>query len=270
MRKWAVEETVIGEGSEAVIYRVRTPLGVTARKRYKPTNRRQSFAIELALKDVSTRSPHLLHILGGSIQPTGERETLMEYCPGGSLRDWLNRQEALTPAESIVMAEQIARALASLHASGFIHNDVKPENIFLKSRMGTPHFKLGDYGQVTQTNSPADRRIGATPAYVAPERLEGIVDARSDVYSLAVTWYECRMGERIRRAEEVSELLPREERELLAACLSTEPANRPKAAELVARIQKLRPSVQARRYVDGTLLADLCQHLNEGKEAARV
>lgn len=270
MKNWAVEETIIGEGSEAVIYRVRTPLGVTARKRYKMSNRRQSFATELALKDVSARSPHLLHVLGGSIHPTGERETLLEYCPGGTLRDLLNRQEGLTPAESMIMAEQIARALETLHASGFIHNDIKPENIFLKSRMSTPHFKLGDYGQVTQAAAPPNRRIGATPAYVAPERLNGIVDKRSDIYSLAVTWYECRMSFRIRKPEEISRLLAREERDLFAACLSPNPAERPGATELVAHIQKLRPTVQASRYLDNDLLADLCRHIYARKEAVNV
>jgi serine/threonine protein kinase len=86
------------------------------------------------------------------------------------------------------IAVQAAQALAYAHKQGVTHNDVKPGNLLLDSE---GHVFVTDFGVAPTGEGPyGDERLTATLRYMAPERLEGHCDARSDVYSLGVTLYE--------------------------------------------------------------------------------
>lgn len=154
---------------------------------------------------VSLAHPHVVGILN-----VGETEGLpflvMPYLGGGSLNDRRtcdNRGE-FKPAKPRTLNDwlnQITRALDFIHQQGFVHRDVKPENILFDKHQ-SPYLSdfgiakaVGD-GTARQTNLTGGGVIG-TPGYIAPEILLGKkYDGRSDQYSLAVTVYELLAGRR--------------------------------------------------------------------------
>src|SRR5256712_3609143 len=125
---------------------------------------------------------------------------VMPFVSGESLRHRLTREGKLPVADAVRILHEMADALACAHAEGVIHRDVKPENILL---LGT-HAVLTDFGVA---RALADARSGSrltdtglalgTPGYMSPEQAAGErhVDARADVYALAVVGYEMLAGQ---------------------------------------------------------------------------
>jgi serine/threonine protein kinase len=124
---------------------------------------------------------------------------VMEYLEGATLREW---RAALpdAPASMILRATlPIGRALAFAHDRGFVHRDVKPENILLAREEGAsePTPKLLDFGVATFRNHRERlTRTGATlgtPMYMAPEQIGASRDVgpEADQYAFACVLYEC-------------------------------------------------------------------------------
>ena len=139
--------------------------------------------------------PNIVQVYDAGVYD-GRNYIVMEYVHGYSLRALLEAQPRLSEAEAIGYATQLAAALQSAHDKGIVHCDVKPENILI-SEQQVP--KLADFGvaeTLTRTLSPQEaREILGTIAYLAPEVIQGAdADARSDVYSLALTLYEMVAG----------------------------------------------------------------------------
>jgi hypothetical protein len=109
------------------------------------------------------------------------------------LRKLLRTEGGLEPARAIAICRQVASALDAAHSRGLVHRDVKPSNVLLDDH---EHAYLADFGLTRRLDEPAplgtdDRSIG-TPAYLAPEQLEGTpVDGRADVYALGCVLFEC-------------------------------------------------------------------------------
>ena len=104
---------------------------------------------------------------------------------------------ALQPARALAICGQIANALDAAHAKGLVHRDVKPSNVLLDA---SEHVYLADFGltrRLDEQSGPAgEGRSVGTPAYLAPEQIEGgSVDGRADIYSLGCLLYECLTGE---------------------------------------------------------------------------
>ena len=119
-----------------------------------------------------------------------------EYLDGQSLRQRLGAQ-ALSVADAVAIAVDIARGLAAAHAAAIVHRDLKPENTFLKSD-GT--VKILDFGlaklqlslkEPISTPHTITGVIVGTAGYMAPEQVNGeVVDGRADLFGLGVMLYE--------------------------------------------------------------------------------
>jgi serine/threonine-protein kinase len=123
----------------------------------------------------------------------------MRLVDGTDLGSLLRGEGALDPARSMAICAQIGSALDAAHARGLVHRDVKPSNVLLDR---SEHVYLADFGLTRRLDDgsidPAEGRSIGTPAYLAPEQLDGRpIDGRADVYSLGCLLYECLTGERV-------------------------------------------------------------------------
>ncbi|HZZ50799.1 MAG TPA: Stk1 family PASTA domain-containing Ser/Thr kinase [Pseudonocardia sp.] len=120
---------------------------------------------------------------------------VMELVLGGTLRDVLRARGALSVPEALAVLEPVLAGLASAHAQGLAHRDVKPENVLISD---TGAVKVADFGLVTaaaQANATSTGMIIGTVAYLSPEQVTGQgIDARSDVYAAGVMLYELLTG----------------------------------------------------------------------------
>ncbi len=120
----------------------------------------------------------------------------MELVPGGDLKSRV-RSGPIPIPEAINVTRQVAAALHFAHEHGFVHRDVKPENVLFRSN-GT--VVLSDFGIARAANDAATRMTVAgavigTPSYMSPEQIQGKeLDGRSDLYSLGVMFFEILTG----------------------------------------------------------------------------
>ena len=122
---------------------------------------------------------------------------VFEYVGGQNLKQLVEREGPLPLERALDLSIQIARGLAFAHENGYIHRDVKPQNVLLN---GNGEAKVTDFGiarsldvhgGVTQTGT-----VLGTSEYIAPEQAQGQhVDERTDVYSLGILVYELLTGE---------------------------------------------------------------------------
>ncbi len=118
----------------------------------------------------------------------------MEHFPAGDLRERM--KEPLVPAAALKFLEQIASALDAIHSVGVLHRDLKPANVMLR---GDGSVSLIDFGLAKANEDDISltgtREIFGTPYYMSPEQGHAeIIDARSDLYSLGVVFYEMLIG----------------------------------------------------------------------------
>lgn len=154
----------------------------------------RSFRNEVVLTGPIAEHPHVVEVLDAGTVGDGRPYLAMGYLSGGSLRDAVRAQGHLDPEEVVRIGIKLAGALATAHAAGVLHQDVKPANVLL-SRYGEP--VLGDWGVARLVTDPRfDGTADAlTPAHVAPELLEDRPPTPgSDVYALASTLYHLVAG----------------------------------------------------------------------------
>ena len=169
------------------------------------------------------------------------------YVPGLSLHDHVVEEGAITGPDLIWFAACLAEGVASVHAVGVLHRDVKPSNVLMEGR--TPI--LIDFGLARVADDPKLTHTGwllGTPGYLAPEILYGEdATAASDVHSWAATVAYAGLGrppfgrgpsmaimDRVRRGQFDLEGLPPELRQVVGAALDPEPQKRPTVAQLLA------------------------------------
>jgi eukaryotic-like serine/threonine-protein kinase len=133
-------------------------------------------------------------------EPDGTPVLVMELLFGETLERSLQERGALASDEAIAITLCVLSALAHVHDAGLVHRDVTPANIFLAvDPDGQVTPKLVDFGIAKWNASDvrtADGCVLGTPRYMAPERIRGEceIDARSDLFSIAVVLYEMLTG----------------------------------------------------------------------------
>ncbi|HEY0969655.1 MAG TPA: protein kinase [Gemmatimonadales bacterium] len=148
--------------------------------------------------------PHLVPLMDSG-EEGGVLYYVSPYVAGGSLRDRLRAEGPLPVDEALRVAGEVGSGLDYAHREGFVHRDVKPENILLADG----HALLTDFGVARaayERQSASDRSGGTvtspgfavgTPEYMSPEQASGErdLDTRSDIYSLACVVFEMLAGE---------------------------------------------------------------------------
>jgi len=124
---------------------------------------------------------------------------VFEYVGGGTVRSWLVPDEGLPVHQAVDWGRQLAEALGYLHEQGYVHGDVKPDNLLVTDDLD---LKLGDFGAATKMGrfplTPPRQVLEiaeGTPEYMSPEQIQGReLDARSDVYAWGIVMYELLTG----------------------------------------------------------------------------
>ena len=199
----AVERT-LGAGNAGTVYLVRSPAGEHfALKVLNPAIARQypEFKHRFTREAEFAMTLHHRNLIpvhdAGEDPERGLCYILMDYLPGGSVKERVHAQGRLPVDKAVSIAISVAGALEVAHYHGVVHRDIKSDNILFDAD-GTP--KLADLGvaRFKDDTHPGTMRGGilGTPAYMAPEQMldAHCIDARADIYSLGVVLYEMLAG----------------------------------------------------------------------------
>lgn len=201
--------------------------------------------------------PHVtsVHDYGETVAPDGSITSfvVMELLAGEELELRLTEGPLPWP-EAVELGAQVADALATAHRLGIVHRDITPTNVMM-TRTGA---KVLDFGIATRVGAPDEDEDGetfGTPAYVAPERLDGApAQPATDVYSLGVLLYQALTGRVPYPADTWDQLsaalaagrppslagvpgLPPEVARICLSCLTRDPAARPTARQVATGLR---------------------------------
>ena len=141
----------------------------------------------------------------GELEEDGSLYIVMEFLEGRNLNQTVRKGGPLPPDRAIPVLVQVCGALHEAHQMGIVHRDLKPENIFLSEQGGMKDYpKVLDFGLAKVTERQMrpgsviltqEGMVFGTPEFMSPEQAQGKnLDARSDLYSLAVILYEVLTG----------------------------------------------------------------------------
>ena len=153
-----------------------------------------------ALALSAARHPGVVAALDAGETEDGTPYLVLELLEGRSLEGILAVRRRIAAAEAAWVGVALCDALGAAHRQGIIHRDIKPSNVFVaRDEQGREVIKLFDFGVASIPNDnnklTQDGALLGTPEYMAPEQLLARpVDARTDVYALGVTLYECLAG----------------------------------------------------------------------------
>lgn len=206
-------EKLLGQGGMGAVYRARDIQlqRLVALKMMHPEisaheDLRKRF-IQEARAIAALDHPHIIRIF--SFHADEELYLVMEYVPGGSLREYLKRLQTedkyIEITEAVVLIRHLAAALNYAHNQGMIHRDVKPDNVLLKrttaSGEGSIRFNalLTDFGLAKLADNAIVQTAGHNPMgtlpYMPPEQIRGEgMDGRTDLYALGILMYELLVG----------------------------------------------------------------------------
>ena len=182
---------------------------------------------------------------------------VMEYVDGETLADRLARG-GLEPRRAVAIVAAVASALDHAHATGVVHRDIKPANVLLGSDDTVKLADLGIAKAVERTDITDTGTVLGTPAYMAPEQLQGgAVGPAVDVYALAAMAFEMLTGRKPRRGRSAVEIahevvhgpapdprefnpdVPAAAANAVCAGMAKDPVERPRSAgEFAARLER--------------------------------
>ena len=204
--KYRVERVLGAGGVGVVVAAMHLQLGQpVAIKLLLAEGARDPNTVERFLREaramVRVKSEHIVRVADVGTLATGAPYMVMEYLRGVDLFDHLAARGPLPIDEALDCVFQACEAIAEAHSLGIVHRDLKPANLFLTQRAdGSPLVKVLDFGlakeapasDVKQNSLTSVDSVMGTPAYMSPEQLRAtkLVDARGDVWAVAVILYE--------------------------------------------------------------------------------
>ena len=210
----------LGEGSHGVVFlaqQVELKRRV-AMKRLRPEMLEYPSMVERFAREAYVcgclNHPNIVTVYDSGVDESGPF-IVFELLRGETLFDLGRREGPLQPSVVLDIADEILLGLASAHACGFVHRDIKPTNVFLSVRPDdTTTVKLLDFG-IAKSLVPEGRRHLTNPgdvvgsfSFMAPEQLfQEPVDGRADVYSVGVCMYLLLSGEKPFDASTVQDLI---------------------------------------------------------------
>ena len=153
----------------------------------------------------TARHPNLVEVLDAGVCSEHGPYVVLEMLEGRTLDGILAARRRLPVSDAVQIARQVCDAIAHANARGVIHRDLKPSNVFIaRNEIAQEVVKVIDLGVAAVGEEQAANGEQATnaydlvgtPEYMAPEQLWGRpVDARTDVYAIGMSLYECLTGE---------------------------------------------------------------------------
>ncbi|WP_326816926.1 MULTISPECIES: Stk1 family PASTA domain-containing Ser/Thr kinase [unclassified Streptomyces] len=178
----------------------------------------------------------------------------MEYVAGCTLRDVLRERGALQPRAALDILEPVLAALGAAHRAGFVHRDMKPENVLIGD---DGRVKVADFGLVRTVGSETNTTgtVLGTVSYLAPEQIEhGTADTRTDVYACGVVLYEMLTGAKPHTGESPAQVIYQHLNEDVPTPSAVVPGLATELDELVASATARNP--EARPFDAVALLAE--------------
>lgn len=154
----------------------------------------------------AVRHPHIVEVLDAGVCGEHGPYVVMEMLDGRTLDGILAARRRLSVADVVQVGRQVCDAVSHANSRGVVHRDLKPSNFFIaRNEIGEETVKLIDLGvaavaeeqlQHTDRKLTHAHEVLGTPEYMAPEQLWGReIDARTDVYAIGMSLYECLTGE---------------------------------------------------------------------------
>jgi len=196
---------VLGEGGQAIVYLAHDPQlkrDVAIKTLTATDGDETQMLLEEARAVSALRHPCIVPVFeAGDLH--GAPYLVFEYVTGETLHDLIRRSGAVPAEAALRIAAQVLDGLAHAHQNGVLHRDIKPANIMLGSD-GTP--RIMDFGAASRTQANwldgghvgVDENFIGTPAYMAPEYIEGRrFSARTDIFAAGLVVCEMLTGERV-------------------------------------------------------------------------
>jgi serine/threonine protein kinase len=184
---------------------------------------------------------------------------VMEFIPGETLQQRLNRIGPLEAPEIVRLGRQIAEGLAAAHATGLIHRDIKPGNILIEAG-AQERVKITDFGLARAADDASLSQSGAlagTPMYMSPEQAEGgTLDHRADLFSLGSVLYVLATGRPPFRAATTAGVLKRVVNDDPRPIQDVIPEVPAWLCEIIARLHAKKPE---QRFATAREVADLLE-----------
>ncbi len=185
---------IIGRGDFGIVYKVK---GIKGRYKGKilalkvATN---PYGVEYLWKEAQTlilfNHPNIISLQSYLYKKDkGELYVLYELMDVGDLKEYVLSKGGLSEQEALKVLWNITNGLAFLHSRGYIHSDIKPENVFGKKVLKSIVWKLGDFGLLKIRGSVSILDVKGTLGYIAPEVFRGEIHRSSDVFSLGCLFY---------------------------------------------------------------------------------
>ncbi|MFI1455541.1 serine/threonine-protein kinase [Streptomyces roseus] len=248
----------LGEGGMGEVFLARTPSGrpLALKTVHRELSLEPDFADRFA-REIRTndrvRSPWTVSVVDFSAPGVLPQWLATEYVAAPSLGDWVRQYGPLPEPALSCLARELSAALVAVRAVGVVHRDIKPANVLL----GPERPFLIDFGIARAVRDPRHTQTGAvlgTPGFLAPEQAVGAVaEAPADVFALAAVLVYAATGRgpfltggeelslpallyRIVHDEPVLDGVPEPFLALVRECLAKDPARRPTAEEVRARL----------------------------------